>query len=892
METNNGCTKFLTLPRGVISSPNYGKTYPGNLACKWTINATIDKRIKLAFDDFVVEKSRNCRSDYLLLYDGIDKNSRLVGRYCSAKPVPFISSSNSIHLEFYSDVSLGYRGFMARYITIEPPTEEPTTWKSRPKFKDVVLNVTCIAGDRVKLRCEVDGTPEPTITWAKNTKRIVQDSETIIRNGSYMSELILKKTKKSDQGTYSCIVSNGFGPSIEASGVVLVEKRKLPLITYTTNNQTISIGDELELFCKANGETPLNMSFLQNHIPLKTRTCAPNGECQLQLTKMFVEDTMITCKSWNYKGQMTRNIIIKVRGPPIIINAPTNQTVRQGDAVNLTCEAAGKNVKISWLKDNETISESFVTREGRSILSVKLSVIHNSTLTCLVEGKDGDASQNIQVSIVKETKGPIRRPIKRKALRFSNIAIPRSRTIPYGSTLEVLCYAIGYPFPNISWILNDTKIDSERSLFANGTSKFKISSLNKTVVVTCVARNVHESIQSTAIFTVEIESVTRVPNKTLESTNENMKVILGAGVGVLVLTVLIVLFIFYRRKYRKKKVEKESQATGAAAGHSQREDQRLIPNPVFTEDKKEPMDETPGVEMLDYPRDSIQYTEILENDSQIEMFLGRAKDLPFSPGEFNVVVRELKDTEPSDEIKDDFDVEASLLANLVHPNVVRLMAVCIKTPPLCLVFEHSSCGYLDEYLQECEQRDLTFPKKPRAQMEFFTELTSVDRLLIAKQIASGMKYLSDKGYVHQELRTRNCLVFKDLQVKVANLGLRWATPDQNFFIMKNEEKRRFPVRWLPPEVVLYGEYSPSADVWSYGVLVWEIFSNAQLPYAGIDDKDVMSYVRGNNILPRPKLSPHEVYEVMKSCWEITPLQRPNFKSLHDTMTALHAGIRV
>lgn len=60
--------------------------------------------------------------------------------------------------------------------------------------------------------------------------------------------------------------------------------------------------------------------FLQNHIPLKTRTCAPNGECQLQLTKMFVEDTMITCKSWNYKGQMTRNIIIKVRGESTFVS--------------------------------------------------------------------------------------------------------------------------------------------------------------------------------------------------------------------------------------------------------------------------------------------------------------------------------------------------------------------------------------------------------------------------------------------------------------------------------------------------------------------------------------------------------------------------------------------
>ena len=117
-------------------------------------------------------------------------------------------------------------------------------------------------------------------------------------------------------------------------------------------------------------------------------------------------------------------------------------------------------------------------------------------------------------------------------------------------------------------------------------------------------------------------SVNRVPNKTLESTNENVKVILGAGGGVLVLTVLIALFIFYRRKYRKKKVEKESQAAGAAAGHSQREDQRLIPNPVFTKDKKEPMDETPGVELLDYPRDSIQYTEILENGT-VKLFINR-----------------------------------------------------------------------------------------------------------------------------------------------------------------------------------------------------------------------------------------------------------------------------
>jgi hypothetical protein len=107
----------LTAPSGNILSPNYGprQTYPGDLACTWTIKAPVGKKIKLSFKDFEVEKSPSCRADYLLLYDGENDTARLVGRYCSAMPAPFTSSSNYIHMGFYSDVSLGYRGFFATY---------------------------------------------------------------------------------------------------------------------------------------------------------------------------------------------------------------------------------------------------------------------------------------------------------------------------------------------------------------------------------------------------------------------------------------------------------------------------------------------------------------------------------------------------------------------------------------------------------------------------------------------------------------------------------------------------------------------------------------------------------------------------------------------------------
>lgn len=119
-----GCTKVLTAPSGDIFSPNYGpgQKYPGNLACKWTIKAPRRKKINLIFKDFLIEKTQSCRGDRLLLYDGQNATSQLVGKYCSAKPSPFTSSSNYIHMEFYSDRSLGFKGFYAFYSISLPTT--------------------------------------------------------------------------------------------------------------------------------------------------------------------------------------------------------------------------------------------------------------------------------------------------------------------------------------------------------------------------------------------------------------------------------------------------------------------------------------------------------------------------------------------------------------------------------------------------------------------------------------------------------------------------------------------------------------------------------------------------------------------------------------------------
>lgn len=110
--------------------------------------------------------------------------------------------------------------------------EKPTTWKSRPQLKNIVLNKTAVVGDLVRLQCEVDGTPEPGITWTKDSQNVAPDSNILIKKTSFKSELTIQKVSKTDQGKYSCKASNGFGPPIEAYGSLDVEERSKYLVHF------------------------------------------------------------------------------------------------------------------------------------------------------------------------------------------------------------------------------------------------------------------------------------------------------------------------------------------------------------------------------------------------------------------------------------------------------------------------------------------------------------------------------------------------------------------------------------------------------------------------------------------------------------------------------------
>ncbi|KAG8447193.1 hypothetical protein GDO86_014600, partial [Hymenochirus boettgeri] len=161
----------------------------------------------------------------------------------------------------------------------------------------------------------------------------------------------------------------------------------------------------------------------------------------------------------------------------------------------------------------------------------------------------------------------------------------------------------------------------------------------------------------------------------------------------------------------------------------------------------------------------------------------------------------------------DFEKEISTLKNLCHRNLIQLYAVCSLGEPVYIVTELMSKGSLREFLHGQEGKTLTV-----AQF-----------LMIICQVADGMAYLENKHVVHRDLAARNVLVDDNLVCKIADFGLARLMKD-DFYSLQNS--RTIPIKWTAPEALTQGKYSTKSDVWSFGILMYEVFTFAEQPYTG------------------------------------------------------------
>ncbi|XP_065839317.1 uncharacterized protein [Oscarella lobularis] len=227
-----------------------------------------------------------------------------------------------------------------------------------------------------------------------------------------------------------------------------------------------------------------------------------------------------------------------------------------------------------------------------------------------------------------------------------------------------------------------------------------------------------------------------------------------------------------------------------------------------------------------------------------------------------VAVKTLKSESKENKVK--FLQEAAIMGQFSHRNVLVMYGVVLTGKPLMVVLEILPKGDLKQYLQSIASED-TLPLDLPARF-----------VQMARDIAAGMEYLAKRCFVHRDLAARNVLLDEKLVCKIADFGLSRDLSDGSYYVTKGGQ---IPIRWTAPEAISFRKYSTSSDVWSYGIVLYEIWTVGKRPYGQRKNNAVIDLLETGYRLPPPPGCSYAIYELMIECWNPDHHKRPTFNAI-------------
>ncbi|RUS73067.1 hypothetical protein EGW08_019164, partial [Elysia chlorotica] len=225
------------------------------------------------------------------------------------------------------------------------------------------------------------------------------------------------------------------------------------------------------------------------------------------------------------------------------------------------------------------------------------------------------------------------------------------------------------------------------------------------------------------------------------------------------------------------------------------------------------------------------------------------------------------DNNPRDIELQSFLQEALRMKDFNHPNVLALIGVCLNLDAMPLVvLPFMKHGDLLTYIRDEHNQP-----------------TIKDLIMFGIDIARGMDYLSSLKFVHRDLAARNCMLDEEFHVRVADFGLARDVYEKEYYSASNK-KALLPVKWMAPECLEKGTYSAKSDVWSFGVVLWELMTRGLKPYPEVDNWDIARFLKAGRRMPHPNYCPDPLYEIMLECWQWLPAERPTFSQLVEEIT--------
>ncbi|XP_069558357.1 ephrin type-B receptor 3-like isoform X9 [Brachyistius frenatus] len=349
-----------------------------------------------------------------------------------------------------------------------------------------------------------------------------------------------------------------------------------------------------------------------------------------------------------------------------------------------------------------------------------------------------------------------------------------------------------------------------------------------------------------------------------KSLQEQLPLIVGSATATLVFIIAVVVIAIVC--LRKQRNGSESEYT---------EKLQQYKSPIVTPGMKVYIDpftyEDPNEAVREFAKEidvsCVKIEEVIGAGEFGEVCRGRLK----LPGrrEIIVAIKTLK-VGYTDRQRRDFLSEASIMGQFDHPNIIRLEGVVTKSRPVMIVTEFMENGALDSFLRLNDGQ--------------FTVIQLVGML---RGIAAGMKYLSDMNYVHRDLAARNILVNSNLVCKVSDFGLsRFLEDDPTDPTYTSSLGGKIPIRWTAPEAIAYRKFTSASDVWSYGIVMWEVMSYGERPYWDMSNQDVINAVEQDYRLPPPMDCPTALHQLMLDCWVKERNLRPKFTQIVATLDKL------
>lgn len=232
-----------------------------------------------------------------------------------------------------------------------------------------------------------------------------------------------------------------------------------------------------------------------------------------------------------------------------------------------------------------------------------------------------------------------------------------------------------------------------------------------------------------------------------------------------------------------------------------------------------------------------------------------------------VAVKTCRITLPEEQ-KKKFLLEGRILKQYDHPNIVKFIGICVQKQPIMIVMELVPGGSLLNFLRTMG-----------------SALTVYQKQVMCINAAAGMEYLESRNCIHRDLAARNCLIGYENIVKISDFGM--SREEEEYIV--SDGMKQIPIKWTAPEALNFGKYTSLCDIWSFGVLMWEIFSCGSTPYSGLSNSKAREMIDSGYRMPPPEGTPDDIYQLMLHCWEYDSDRRPHFSELHRSLLSATSG---